>query len=144
MWTLNWYLGDDWWCFTSTDKGPVPNGTLHVHLRSYSATGQRLCWTQHPRRRPDLQDRKSEGHKSCGCRTNPQAASVVPSRTPFSSGCRGQCVFRSTSAQTAYRCYSGYNKTQTNILKKRAHFLFHTIRVARPHMATNRSKQSNP
>ncbi len=61
MWTLNWYLGDDWWCFTSTDKGPVPNGTLHVHLRSYGATGQRLCWTQRPRRRPDLQDRKSEG-----------------------------------------------------------------------------------
>ncbi len=32
-----------------------------MHLRSYSATGQRLCWTQRPRRRPDLQDRKSEG-----------------------------------------------------------------------------------
>ncbi len=57
------------------------------------------------------------GAKSRGCRANPQAASVEPPSTQFSSGCRGQCVFRShwarTSAQTAYRSYSGYNKTQT-------------------------------
>ncbi len=55
-------------------------------------------------------------------RTTPQAASVVPPSTPFSSGCRRQCVCckhhwelwaRSNSAHTTNRCYSEKNKTQT-------------------------------
>ncbi len=56
------------------------------------------------------------GAKSCGFRTNPQAVSVELPSTPFSSGCRAQCLrshWARTSHQTAYRSYGGYNKTQT-------------------------------
>ncbi len=81
-----------------------------ARLLSAKDPGPRLCWTW-------SMGQEEGGAKSRGCRTNPQAASVEPPSTPVSSGCRGQCVFRShwahTSAQTAYRSYSGYNKTQT-------------------------------
>ncbi len=76
----------------------VPCTTEATRFLSATDPGPILYWTQLPRRHPDLRDRNREG--PFGCRNNPQAASVEPPSTPFSSRCQRQCVYRSHWART--------------------------------------------
>ncbi len=90
-----------------------------VAARHLSATdpGPRLCWTQRLKRCPDPRDRKREWPSLVVAGSTPKLHRLNLQAPRFCSWCRGQCVFCShwarTSGQTAYRCYSIYNKTQT-------------------------------
>ncbi len=126
---------------------PSQNTSLHLetdlvqldsaHLLNATDPGPRLCWTHCPRRHPDLRDRKREGPSLVVAGPTPKLPRLNLQTLSSVLGAEGNVFFEVTAP-----CTSALTAAIVDIIKhkhsqKRADFLLHTTRVARPHMATN-------